>query len=107
MLYNLQAMAVQVMGKDVKVPNPIEYDNYAISMNSTTRFDTDSCPVKIDNCCTQTISGFRNDFIPGTLRRVNNLVVRGFSNSKTNITHMGTVQWTIVDDEGKYQHINI
>jgi hypothetical protein len=34
---------------------------------NTVRFDTDSYPIKIDNCCTQTMSGFKDDFIPHTL----------------------------------------
>jgi hypothetical protein len=38
---------------------------------------------------------------------VNDLDVRGFANTKTKITYQGTVQWTIVDDEGRHRHINI
>lgn len=36
-----------------------------------------------------------------------NLVVKGFANTKTPITHKGTVKWKIVDDLGKHRDIVI
>jgi hypothetical protein len=45
--------------------------------------------------------------MPGTLKRVQNLVVKGFANTKTPITYNSTIRWTIVDDSGKYRDIII
>jgi hypothetical protein len=93
LLNRIQAFSVYF--NDIKgstTSDPRSYDNYAMTTSCTVRFDTDSFPIKIDNCCTQTISGFKQDFIPSTLRKVNDLVVRGFANTKTKITRKGTVQ---------------
>jgi hypothetical protein len=49
---SIHAMAVHVTNNDAKIPKLNEYDNYAVSMNSTIRFDADSCHIKIDKCCT-------------------------------------------------------
>jgi hypothetical protein len=104
---NILAMSVNVTVIDGKIPTPSQYDDYAVSMNSTVRFDTDSCPIKIGNCCTQIISGYKEVFLPGTLRNVDCLVVKGFVNTRTAITHQYTIAWNIVDDDGKLQQITI
>jgi hypothetical protein len=79
----------------------------AMLVNSTVRFDTDSVPVKIDNCCTQTMSGYLEDFIPSTLNKVSNKHVHGFAKTRSVITHQGTVRWGITDDMGKRHYIHI
>jgi hypothetical protein len=77
-------------------------DTYALQHNNI-RFDTDSYPIKVDNCCTQTISGYKEDFIPHTLRPIHNKQVRGFGDTITKITHQGTIVWQMLDDlEGKH-----
>lgn len=78
-----------------------DMDDLALALSNTTRFDSDSIPVKIDNCCTQSMSGFEQDFMIGTLKRVtNDEHVYGFADSKTPITHRGTIIWKVTDDEG-------
>jgi hypothetical protein len=41
---------------------PVNNDGYS--------YDTDRFPIKIDNCCTQTMSGYRSDFIETSLKSV-------------------------------------
>jgi GAG-pre-integrase domain len=74
---------------------------------NTVRFDTDSYPVKIDNCCTQMMSGYKEDFVPGKLISIHGKHVIGFANTKTSITHKGTISWKVADDEGTPHTINI
>jgi hypothetical protein len=70
-------------------------------------FDTDSRPIKIDNCFSRSMSFSRADFISGTLQPVSNASVIGYSGSRTKITHKGTIRWYISDDAGKTQAIVI
>jgi hypothetical protein len=62
--------------------------------------DTDSFPIKIDNCCTQSMSGYKDDFIESTFKRISGMHVVGFGQTRSTITHSGTVQWSIYDDNG-------
>ena len=68
-------------------------------------FDTDSVPIKVDNCCTRTISFCREDFLEDTLTPVHNKVVKSFSGTLTPITHEGTIQWWVSDDDGTTRKI--
>ncbi len=70
-------------------------------------FDTDSYPIKIDNCCSRTISHVESDFMKNTLQPVQNVWVKGFGNTKTRITHKGTICWKVLDDKGIHQEIII
>jgi Reverse transcriptase (RNA-dependent DNA polymerase)/GAG-pre-integrase domain len=92
------------------LPNDIicnaTYDQEAHRIRKT-RFDTDSYPIKIDNCCTTTMSGYKHDFEPSTFQPVINKVVRGFGNTLTPITHTGTVVWSIDDDQGNTHQLRI
>jgi hypothetical protein len=63
------------------------------------RFDTDSFEIKVDNCCTRSITPYVGDFV-GTVTPVHGHSVRGFNGQSTKITNMGTVRWTINDDDG-------
>ncbi len=74
-------------------------------IDSIMRFDTDSVPIKVDNCCTRTISFCRDDFIEETLTPVENKVVKSFSGTLTPITHQGTIRWWVTDDDGVSRHI--
>jgi hypothetical protein len=91
--YNVLSMADTVI-------NNTEMDTMALSYNSTVRFDSDSVPIKIENCCTQTMTGYRDDFIPSTIVAINGKHVTGFAQTKTRISHIGTVKWNITDDQG-------
>jgi hypothetical protein len=64
--------------------------------------DSDSVEVKIDNCCSRTLSGHKTDFIKGTLKPVHNLSVEGYSTTGEfePVTHEGTIKWTVLDDNG-------
>jgi hypothetical protein len=83
----IRAMTTYIGTKREIIPNASQMDNYAIAMSNVIRFDSDSSPIKIDNCCTQTLSGFKEDFIQSTLKHVEHLHVNGFGNTKTAISH--------------------
>ena len=70
-------------------------------------FDTDSFPIKIDNCCSRTLTFNKKDFLPGTLQPVQNRQVTGYSGTPVTITHKGTIQWLVLDDQDKVQEIRI
>jgi hypothetical protein len=62
------------------------------------RFDTDSEPVKTDNCSTRTMSCSIHDFLPDTLRPVKDKNLHGFGGSLIPISHQGTIKWSFIDD---------
>jgi hypothetical protein len=72
-----------------------------------TDFGTDSLQIKVDNCASRTMSCSKGDFIPGTMRNVSLKGVRGFGNTITPITHIGTISWKIYDDDGRLHNIEI
>jgi hypothetical protein len=64
------------------------------------RFDSDSVPIRVDNCCSRTISGYIDDFDPTTLKEAtNDMKITGFGNTVTNIKYTGTLTWHITDDD--------
>jgi hypothetical protein len=83
----------------------MDCDDYALSVTNHLRFETDSYPIKVDNCCTQTITGYQKDFVEGTIKSVVGKQVRGFGNKVSVITHQGTVRWDVYDDDGKVHAI--
>jgi hypothetical protein len=64
--------------------------------------DSDSVEIKMDNCCSRTLSGRKNDFVKGSLTKVHNLSVEGYSTLEENeeVAHEGTIKWTVLDDKG-------
>ena len=64
-----------------------------------TQFDTDSELVGIDNWCTACISHNINDFV-GPLHDCNR-AINGFGGTKTTQVKMGTIEWKIMDDNGR------
>jgi GAG-pre-integrase domain len=76
---------------------------------ASVRWDTDSILIRVDNCCTRSISFDVRDFDPSTLQDApERLVVSGFvSETNTPITKIGTIVWKIVDDDGNNQEITI
>jgi hypothetical protein len=84
---------------------------YSSQIRTKTRlmrpFDTDSVKIRIDNCCSRTISGYKSDFIKGTMKPVKNMIVEGFSGAKEAATHTGVIKWTVLDDHGKRKDIII
>jgi hypothetical protein len=100
---SLYHSVLALTNKVTRYGRTVDDTNYSTAV----RFDTDSFPVKIDNCCTQTMSGFKADFIPETLVAIQGKHVIGFANTKTMITHKGTITWQIADDEGATHDISI
>lgn len=50
-------------------------------------FDTDIFPIRVDNCCTRTLSFEINDFLPDTLVTVTNKAVAGFCSKYNNANY--------------------
>ena len=75
--------------------------------NTSMQFDTDSVPIRIDNCASRTMSFCKDDFISDTLRQVSNKAVKGFGNTLTPITHEGTLRWYIPTDQNTISSIDI
>jgi hypothetical protein len=76
------------------------FDASLAGRKSNMSFDTDSFAIKIDNCCTRSMSFCKRDFLVGSMKPVRNLTVKGYGGSSTSITHQGTISWTIQDDNG-------
>jgi hypothetical protein len=77
-------------------------DQQATSVGpATVRWDTDSHAIKVDNCCTRSISYDLQDFDPESLVDTPQLTVSGFvSDTHTPIPKVGTIVWRILDDKG-------
>jgi hypothetical protein len=61
--------------------------------NGISRFDSDSFPIRIDYCCSRTLSFFKKDFIENTFEPLHEqIIIKGFGNSLTPITHAGTIK---------------
>jgi hypothetical protein len=89
-------------GVDIKVAYAV-----APKKSSDLRFDTDSVAIKIDNCCTRTMTCSKADFVTGTLVPIKEKQVKGYGGTLTDITHQGTIKWRIADDEGNPREIII
>ena len=67
-------------------------------------FDTDSYPIKVDNCCTRSISSYIGDFInPPVLLRTRR--VKGVQGYVSGPIYQGTLRWHILDDTGQSHSI--
>ena len=75
--------------------------------NNQAQFDSDSVPIRIDNCCSRTISCSMKDFDTSTLTPTSNQYIKGFGHTNTEITHTGTIIWKVRDDMGYIKTINI
>jgi hypothetical protein len=83
---------------------PLEYHAHSTTLHEVQlpkdiRFDTDSYRIRIDNCCSRSLTHDISDFVPGTLRGAHHSV-EGLAGSKTAITHIGTISWAVLDDLG-------
>jgi secreted PhoX family phosphatase len=76
-------------------------DDYALTVTNHLRFETDSVPIKVNNCFTHSITGLSIDFVPDTQKEVTDKQVRGFGNTINKITKQGTIKWTIYNDKDK------
>jgi hypothetical protein len=103
-------MSTETMSTDLNKYNSegvteLERDEYTLMVTNHMRFESESVPIKVDNCCTQSIAGYLVDFIPGTTKTVENKQVRGFGNTINKITHQGMIRWKVYDDTGKDHNI--
>jgi hypothetical protein len=74
----------------------------------TLRWDTDSTRIRVDNCCTKSISNEITDFDPTTLVPVVNQFIHGtVEGSGLPIKQVGTIVWKILDDTGTPRHIRV
>jgi hypothetical protein len=71
----------------------------------TSKFDTDSFDIGIDNRCTKSISHKIKDF-DGPLTETNRKIQRFAGTSNTNVK-IRTIKWTILDDMGKPNTITL
>jgi hypothetical protein len=73
-----------------------------------TRFDTDSVLIRVDNCCSRSLSHDISDFLPDTIHdSPQRITIKGFGNSSSPILQCGTIQWRILDDNGNERNIII
>ena len=61
------------------------------------KFDHDSFPIAIDTCATFCMTNDATDFLPGTKKKINQ-VVSGLG--EQHVGYEGTVKWTLQDDRG-------
>ena len=71
----------------------------------TSRFDTDSVDIGVDNRCSGCISHKIDDF-EGPLTDTNR-VIKGFGGTKTHNVKVGTLRWKWQDDEGTNHEFRI
>jgi hypothetical protein len=63
------------------------------------RFEADCVEIKVDSCCTRTMSPDLRDLVQGTLRTTHNKAVKRFGGSLTKIKQQGTILSVIADDD--------
>ena len=64
----------------------------------STRFDSDSFQIAIDNCASTCFTNNENDFIKGTMKKTKTNIL---GIGKATSTSVGTAKWLIVDDQGR------
>ena len=73
------------------------------SRDETLHFDTDSFPIKVDNCSSCSMTHEMKDFVD--LPRPVRGVVRGLGGNTVQATHVGTIKWKFEDDDGRVHSI--
>jgi hypothetical protein len=68
----------------------------AKGQTSTTRYDSDSFQIAIDNCATSCFTNNLEDFVGTPTKVTTNITGIG----KAKATFVGTARWMIVDDQG-------
>ena len=69
----------------------------------TVKFDTDSKLIRIDNCASKCISPHIGDFVGET--RPTSRRVKGIGGTIVKGIRVGTIKWSIEDDEGKVHNL--
>jgi hypothetical protein len=75
------------------------------SIDHSHAFDSDLVPIVIDNCSSRSLTNSRKDFKPGTIQPCN-ISVAGIAGA-VGCKLMGTVSWTIEDDQGGSQNFEV
>lgn len=71
-------------------------------------FDTDSVEVKIDTGCSISISGNREDFVPGSLQvSRKDVFITGYGGNKVRVAYTGTIRWPVIDDAGALRELRL
>jgi len=69
-------------------------------------FDTESVPIKVDNCCSKCITNDIQDMIPSSIKQTAK-IVKGFKGEQCAATCHGTICWSWDDDLGVWQTFRI
>ena len=69
-------------------------------------FDSDSYPIKVNNCCSKCITNNKDDF-ERPPRTVWYTTVKGLGGHRTAVTHTGTIIWHVEDDQGRVHRFRI
>ena len=64
----------------------------------TTRFDSDSVKIHVDNCASRCITHSLSDFVKTPQKVIGR--VKGMGGDKVAVTAVGTIRWTFDDDNG-------
>ena len=78
-------------------------DDQAVAFQST--FDTDSRPLRVDNCASASISGYKSDFI-GDLKPLPGVKIKQLTGHAANVM-LGTIRWKIQADDGSEHEIRL
>jgi len=62
-------------------------------------FDSESAPIRVDNCCSRCITNDVLDMVPSSIKSTSK-VVRGFKGEECAATCRGTIRWVWDDDMG-------
>ena len=65
---------------------------------TTTRFDSDSVIIHVDNCASRCITNALSDFVKAPQQVVGR--VKGMGGDKVAVRAVGTIRWTVDDDDG-------
>jgi hypothetical protein len=70
-------------------------------------FNTYRHSIKIEKCCSPSMSGVLTDFFTGSLRPIPPKPVFGYDGSHSVNTHIRTIRWVLADDSGIYWNLII
>ena len=80
--------------------------NTTIAKEREVQFDTDSGHIGVDSRCSACISHEATDFEEGTLKPCNRIVM-GFGGSRVADVKIGTIRWSLEDDNGMTETFRI
>ena len=105
-----EAWRLRPSGGILDGPWPWDPGIQPLAMSATTPtsnkiiFDTDSIPLCIDNCATKCLSPYIDDFETAPIST--NQTIKGIGGAMNDVM-IGTISWSIEDDEGRPHRIRI